>query len=686
MFFCGPRPAFVAAALFWCTTHARSHELPATVITAHHDDALGTHDAASEGVIDGQTLQQQPRQRPAEIMGSIPGLVVTQHSGDGKANQYFLRGMNLDHGTDLATYLQGVPINLPTHAHGHGYSDLNLLIPELVARIDYRKGPYFAAEGDFSSAGAAHVVYATRLDRPMTSLTLGQRGYQRWLWADSRELATGPVVLMAVERVNDAGPWHVPQGLRKANVQLTLSEGSRREGWRMDVSDYSAHWTATDQVPQRLIDAGTWQGQAFGRFDSLDPSDGGQTRRSSLSGEWHRASAQAAVQVDAYLVRYALQLFSNFTYGLQRPSDQFGQSDERTVLGTHVRQSWTTENDDGRTLRHTLGLQWRQDHIHAQLQETVARQSGLTVRDDAVGQTQIGLYGQTEASWTPWLRTLVGLRVDHLQVRVDSALQPLNSGGAAASRPSPKASVIVGPWARTEFFFNAGHGFHSNDARGITARVDPMTGGPIQAAPALVGAKGLELGLKSMWIAGVTSSLALWQLDFDAELVYAGDTGHTESGRPSRRNGLEWSTRWVLGPQLQMQANLAWTRARYRDMDSVGTDIPNAVQRMANFSMVWRPPGPWSGSLGVRYIGSLPLTENKVWQSAPVATAQLRIGHALSRDLDLSLDALNLTNRHFNDVAYVYTSRVPGESTAVNGLHVHPAEPRTLRVTARWRY
>ncbi len=614
-------------------------------------------------------------------------MVVTQHSGDGKANQYFLRGMNLDHGTDFATTVNGVPVNMPTHAHGHGYSDLNFLIPELVQRVEYRKGPYSASEGNFSSAGSANFVYRTKLDSPFADVTIGQRGYLRGVAGVSRELSEGVTLLTAVERLNNNGPWSIPEGIRKTNAQLILSGGSPREGWSTSLSAYSARWNSTDQIPQRLIDAGSYQGQPFGRFDSLDPSDGGNTNRTSLSGNWHQSTEHELTKIEWYVIKYDLNLFSNFTYSLDRANDQFAQTDDRSVWGGKAYRSWITDLSDGRSMQNSLGVQVRQDRIRVGLYDTVARQIQSTVRNDDVQQTLVGIYGENEMGWSTWLRTVTGLRVDQFNAKVTSHAQALNSGSATASKVSPKFSVIFGPWQKTEFFINAGKGFHSNDARGTTAKVDPKTGLPIDSVPGLVSSRGQEMGVKSQVVPNLQTTLAIWRLDFDSELVYVGDAGNTEAGRPSRRTGVEWSNHWTPGEHLLMDANFAWTRPRYSDNDPAGNRIPNAVQRVANLTFALHNLGPWSGSLGVRYIGAAPLVEDNSVRSIASVTTNLRVNRKISNNLDVALDVLNVTDRKNNDISYYYTSRVAGETLAgVDGVHVHPSEPRTIRVTAQMRF
>ena len=653
-------------------------------VSGHYDNAIGSSDAASQGSIRAELIKARPALRPGEVLEFVPGMIVTQHSGDGKANQYFLRGFNLDHGTDFATSVGGMPVNMPSHAHGQGYTDLNFLIPELVQRIDYRKGPYFARSSDFASAGAADISYRTRFEAPFAQLTLGQDGYRRGLLGGSTEATPGLTLLGAIELMHNNGPWTVPEGLRRVNGVLSASAGTTAQGWTASLMGYDAHWTSTDQVPQRLIDAGSYQGKPFGRFDSLDPSDGGSTSRVSVSGEWHRNTDDGgATRLSAYAMRYRLQLWSNFTYALDRPveGDQFLQRDSRTVVGMAASHA-LSHTLAGLPARSEWGLQLRHDSIRVGLFDTEARQIDATTRDDGVSQTLLGLYAQTAVELTPWLRSIVGLRADQLRTKVDALSLAANSGSARGSQVSPKFSLIAGPFAKTEFFVNAGRGLHSNDARGTTITIDPKTGGAVDKVPPLVGSRGFELGARTEIIPGLQSSMALWRLDFDSELVYVGDAGATEASAASRRKGVEFNNRWTPLPWLLVDADLAWTHARFAN----GDRIPNAVDRVASLGASLRDLGPWSASLQWRYLGAGALVEDNSVRSVPSITANLRISRSLQplfgRDSALTLDAFNLFNRQVNDIQYFYGSQ-PRGLAAVDDRHVHPAEPRTLRLTLR---
>ncbi len=684
-----------SSALLLPPSTASAHDAPETpegtvqrvdVTGRHYDNAVGTSDAASQGVIRAELLKSRPALRPGEVLEFVPGVIVTQHSGDGKANQYFLRGFNLDHGTDFATTVNGLPVNMPTHAHGQGYSDLNFLIPELVDRVEYRKGPYFARNGNFSAAGSADIAYRSTLQSPFAALTLGQRGYQRLVTAGSTEVAPELSLLGALELQRNDGPWTVPEGLHKLNGVLTLSGGGKAQGFSASLMHYDAHWTSTDQVPQPLIDSGR-----LGRFDSLNPTDGGSTRRSSVSGEWHRRGDDgSSTQVSAYAIDYRLKLFSDFTYDLPqaldgRPDaegDQFAQQDRRQVYGFQASHAFDHALA-GLPARTEFGLQLRHDRIRVGLFDTVARQAVRTTREDRVRETQVGIYGQTSVELAPWARTIVGLRADQARFEVDSLSNAANSGRASAHLFSPKFSLILGPWHRTELFLNAGRGFHSNDARGATAAVDPRSGQPVDRVPGLVAARGQEIGVRTEWLPGLQSSLALWKLDFDSELVYVGDAGATEPNRPSRRRGVEWNNRWIPVPWLLVDADLAWTHARFAGADPAGDRIPNAVDRVGSVALTLRELGPWSASLQWRYLGAGALVEDNSQRSRSSLTTNLRVARRLGRNAEVTLDVFNLFNRRVNDIEYFYESRPRGEAEVTAARHVHPAEPRTLRATLK---
>jgi hypothetical protein len=675
----------------------REHEpqdeavLPVVEVRSGNESApaLGLMDAASQGTAGANRIAVRPLARPADVLELVPGLIITQHSGQGKANQYFLRGFNLDHGTDFATTVNGVPVNMPTHAHGQGYSDLNFLIPELVERMDFRKGPYFVGQGDFASAGAANFHYRQQLDAPFADLSLGNHGYARALAADSGVGASGLRWLAAFEAMGDDGPWSNPDRLQKRNLHLGLAGGSAREGWSANAVAYRARWNSTDQVPQRLLDAGSWQGRPFSRWDTVDPSDGGETQRVSLAAEWHRIGHGIHDRVNVWWLDYGLDLWSNFTYAMNNASsgDQFSQRDRRQAMGLtashqlhHVAGSW----GDGFS---TLGLYLRQDHIRVGLYNTVARQITATVRDDHVRQSLLGLYAENQWQWSPWLRSIVALELDRLDAQVQSFTLSDNSGIAQTAQLSPKVGMVLGPWHKTEFHVNAGRGFHSNDARGMTMQRDPAN--PAQAmssAPGLVATEGMEAGLRSQPMPNFLTSLVLWRLNLDSELVYQGDSGTTAAGRASTRYGLEWSSQWQPARRWQLDLDLSWSHARYTEGPEARRFIPNAQEKVAQLTLSCKPDAQWLVAVQMRSLGSTPLTDDNSVRSASSVTTNLRVQHDLTGRATVTLDVFNLFDRRVNDIQYVYASQLAGESQPVTGLHVHPAEPLSVRIGLRVKF
>ncbi len=679
-------------------------------VQSHYENAVGTSNAASEGVVDGQRLTDLPLLRPGEVLETVPGMVVTQHSGDGKANQYWLRGYDLDHGTDFASFIDGVPVNMPTNAHGQGYTDLNYLIPELVQSIRYRKGPYFAENGDFSSAGSAHIQYRSSLDSGIAAVNLGAFGYRRTLLADSFNLngekfaasaglgmqRLGPTLLYALELEETNGPWVTPENLHKTNALLRLSDGSRAKGWSIDASFYSAHWNSTDQVPLSLIESGQ-----LCRYCALDPSDGGTTRRAIVSSEWHSMDSSGYTRLSAYAQRYHLQLWSDFRFFENNPvtMDQFSQWEDRNVLGGQINRGWNHPLF-GRESTTEIGANLRYDNIHVGLLNTQNRVALSAVDSDKVGEAMLGLYAQNSTQWNAWLRSVVGLQMDSVTMNLVSSVVPENQGSAHAAKEQPKLSLVFGPWDKTEFFINAGTGFHSNDARGVINKIDPTSlsvagsSGPTPAAavPALVGSHGAEVGLRSELIPGLQTSLALWRLNSDSELVYSADAdnGSTSPNGASRRYGLEWNNNLAFSRSLLIDANLAWTHARFARMDdngAMGDLIPNAVAKTALVAATWRS-GTWSGGINWRYIGPYPLTQDGAQTAQESIVTNLRLQRALTPQLDLSVDVLNLFNRQYYDIAYSqdYQTSPDTRTLNLNGITVHPGEPRQLRVGLRMRF
>jgi hypothetical protein len=640
------------------------------------ENLVGIAQASSQGAIVARQLEQRPLMRDGEVLETVPGVIVTQHSGEGKANQYFLRGFNLDHGTDFATTVAGIPVNMPTHAHGQGYSDLNFLIPELVAGVQFSKGPYYADQGDFATAGSSNINYATALDRPIARIEGGGEGYARLLLAGSPTLGSGHL-LGAVELAHNDGPWNRPDDYRKVNAVLRYSQGDVINGWAITGMAYHGQWNSTDQVPQRALTSGL-----VGRFGTLDPTDGGTSYRYSASVDWQGGTGRTLTKITGYGLAYDLNLFSNFTYLLDDPAhgDQIEQADHRFVTGgrvTHRRLGrW-----DGHDWQNTIGVQLRNDDItDVALYHTQARVRLDTRGQAGVLETSGGLFAQNELEWTPWLRTLAGLRVDVSRFRVDDALDAANSGTSSASLVSPKGGVTLGPWKATELYVNGGTGFHSNDARGTTISRDP-NGNPVDRVTPLVRARGAEVGIRTVAMKHLQSTVTLWTLHLDSELVFSGDEGTTEPSRPSTRQGVEWANYYSPLKWLVFDGDISWSRSRFTDAGTVGQYVPEAVGTVVSAGVAVDTYRNTFGSVRWRYFGPRALVEDNSVHSHATSLINLQAGYRLRQNVKIAVDVFNLLNAADSDIDYFYTSRLSGEPSAgFDDIHTHPTLPRTARL------
>jgi len=611
------------------------------------------------------------------VLETVPGLIVTQHSGSGKANQFFFRGFNLDHGTDFATWVGGMPVNNSSHGHGQGYTDLNFLIPELVQSIDYKKGPYYASEGDFSATGAAHINYVQKMESNLAVLTGGSFGYARSLLAGSTPIASGNF-LGALELQRTDGPWDHSENVRKINGVASYSRGDADEGWSVTAMGYSNAWNSTDQIPKRAVKSGL-----IDRFGAIDTSDGGRSMRYSLSGEWHRETETSITKVNAYAIEYQMNLFSNFTYFLDNPDDgdQFEQEDKRIIAGATASHAWIGKWN-GQRVENTIGIQNRNDVIlDVGLFNTNHRKRLSTTRDDDVLQNSVSPYFENNIQWIDKFRTVTGFRTDVFFFDVESNT-PENSGGRVAAIASPKLSLIFGPWAKTEYYLNFGMGFHSNDARGVTSNIDPKSGDPISSARPLVRVKGTEFGIRTTYIPHLNSTLGLFAFDFDSELVFVGDAGNTEASRPSRRAGIEFANYYTPLDWLTFDFDLSLDHARFRGSDSAGNHIPGAIKTVLATGVAIDHRSGFLAGARLRYFGERPLIEDNSQRSDPTAMLSARLGYKFNSRVSLIAEGFNLLSRKDSDIDYFYASRLKGEAAdGVDDKHFHPVEPISGRLT-----
>lgn len=685
-----PFLASTFGALIPPTSYAEEVNLPAVEVRAEVHALIGVADSASDGKVTAKQIEHRPFLRPGEVMETVPGLIVTQHSGDGKANQFFLRGFNLDHGSDFATYVNGMPVNMVSHAHGQGYMDVNFLIPELIGGLRYQKGPYAAEDGDFSTTGSARIDYKKSLDAPFVDVTFGEYQYKRLLAAGSQEW-NGLQWLGALELAGYDGPWDQPENLNKANGIVRVSSGTANNGFSITGMAYRSRWVASEHVPQRAIDRGE-----IGRYGTLLPNDGGETHRVSLSGEWNQTTDESAWRANAWVIDYGLNLFSSPSGFINGPQgDQHEQADHRTILGGQLEKHWFL-GEDWRNSEINLGTQLRHDRISKLgLYDTVNRDRTNTVRQDHVNQTASALYTEVKTPWLPWLRSTVGLRYDYIDadVNADAGAFNLNNGGqASASQLSPKLGVAIAPWKSLEFYANWGRGFHSNDSRGAVISQNVVDGSDADRVPLIAKSEGSELGLRAAPLPGWHTSFALWQVKSSSELVFVGDEGVTEPRGSSKRYGIEWTNHLTATDWLFLDADVALSKARFDQIESGGKHIPNAVPLTASLAANFDDGHQWSGGVRVRYIGAYPLEETGKQQSSSFVTTNAKVEYKFNPQWQASLSVLNLFNRKANDIEYYGGACTQldgpgcGGGEGIDGRLVHPLEPRSVRVGLRYTF
>jgi hypothetical protein len=669
--------AFAAASGVCATVQAQAPD--ELIVRGRWDDPFGYSISASQGVVGADEINARPRLRTGEILEVVPGLIVTQHSGTGKSNQMFLRGFNLDHGTDFATWVDGMPVNMPTHGHGQGYTDVNFLILELVERLEYRKGAYYAEVSDFSSAGAAYMSTYRRLDEGLIKAGMGEDGYVSALVADSIDAGAGAVTF-GVQAHRYDGPWvDISEDVERNNLLLRYGgEGSNGGAWDIAFMGYDAQWNSADQIPRRAVESGL-----ILPLGSIDTTLGGETSRYSVSGSWNAEIGVGRARLNAYTIDYDLSLFSNFTYFLDDPvdGDQFEQLDERRITGGDF--AYVLGDSE---LQHTFGVMLRYDDIgDVGLFRTANLERLSTIRRDSVDELAVGLYYSNEKRWTDKLRTTIGVRFDHFDFDVTSDLAA-NSGTASESMVAPKFNLIYAATDNTELYVSAGKGFHSNDARGTTITVDPATGDPAKPVSPLVDAHELEVGFRTFVDRRLNVSAALWYLELDSELLFIGDAGNTEASRPSERYGLEVPIYYRLTDELTLDLELAWTHSEFTELDPAGNEIPGSIDEVVAAGITYENKDGFYGSARLRYFGPRPLIEDGSVESDPSTVVNATIGFRRER-YDLRLDLLNVFDSDDDDITYLYASRLPGEpDEGVEDQHFHPLEPRTVRAYFNWKF
>jgi hypothetical protein len=672
-------------------------------VQGREDDLVGVADSATQGTVGAKELQDRPILRSGEVLETVPGVIITQHAGGGKANQYFLRGFNLDHGTDFAIFLDDMPLNLPSHAHGEGYADMNTVIPEFVQRVNYEKGPYYADVGNYGSAGAAHLEFYKTLPENFFQVEGGMYGYGRAVFGASHKVGPG-TLLVGGEAYHDDGPWTHPDNYYKFNGILTYSLGDDANGFSITARAYHGTWDSSDQIPVTAV-------PLVGFFGALNPTDGGNSQRHSLQAEWHRQRGNSQTKVTLYGFYYDLDLFSDFTYYLTDPTrgDQFEQKDNRWVFGVDAHHTIFSDWF-GRKVANTLGVQFRNDWVHNGLFQTEDRarvaktdsDTGTTLpattQDDRFSDSQLGFYWDNRIQWSDKFRTDAALRGDLGYADVTSLVTPAHTGTATRFLPSPKLSLIFGPWSKTEFYVQGGFSYHSNDVRGATQTVEPVSAAnpyantPASRIPLLIPTKGAEVGVRTTAVLHLQTTLSLWYLHSDSELQQDGDTGGTvASASPSNRYGVEWANYYTPLEHWAFDFDLADSRAFFTAIDPVdaapnspgGTRVPEAVGVVASAGATMHDYKRLSASLRLRAFGPRDLTSDGIYRSNATVLLNAEVRYRVTEKWSFVVEALNLLNRRDHDIDYAYESRMTPTAASAFTDVFHPVEPFQVRFGLR---
>ncbi|MGE0448327.1 MAG: TonB-dependent receptor [Vicinamibacterales bacterium] len=663
---------------------------------------VGVSASASEGAVGRSELSARPLTKAGDLLEVVPGVAMTQHSSGGHAPIILLRGYNLDHGTDFAAFLEQMPLNAPSHAHGQGYIDLNFLIPELVERVDFQKGPYSARVGNFGTAGSTNFELVDSIAAPFARVEGGGFGFVRLAAGTSVE-RHGHRLLLGAEASQDNGPNVVPDDYGRYKAFARYSSGTADRHSSLTVSSYAADWTASDGYPRRALERGY-----MSRFGTLDPTNGGRSQQHFVVASRRVASGSSLLNAGAYVRYYDMDLFSNLTFWTVSAvdGDQIQQSDRRISSGAHVSYARALQSAIGH-VELTAGLQARHDRTRVGLRNTVGRDPRdkfddegrlrpALVFDTRIGETTISPFVDARLQLTPWMRIVAGARADALRMDVRAG-HAANSGVRQAAIVSPKASVVFGPWRKTEIYTNAGLGFHSNHAAGVMQRVDPVTGAAtrydgsaVEGTPPIVRTRGAEVGVRMQPARQTQVSLALWYLGSDSELLYTPEDGVTSPERPGRRFGLEWLNYVRLRPWLAIDLDSAWSSARYRiDPEGIGRAITDTARAVITAGVsVTRPK--LAASLRSRYVGRRPLVpdESIFLQSSLVMNAQAE--YQVAPRIRIVFQGFNLFDRRYEDEAYYFSTRIrdPRSPAAIEDAPVadyvsRPGLPRTFRVGVR---
>jgi hypothetical protein len=672
-------------------------DIPAGDTEVIEIDDTAPAESASSVRLTLDDLSRRSRTQVSDILRQVPGLMVSQHAGGGKSDQYFIRGFDADHGTDIAIYADGIPVNMPSHGHGQGYADTHFLIPETIASVDVHKGPYAARFGDFYTAGAMELQTLDKVDGPTLWISggvplggprRGERYNRRIVGMASPEIRDNQSdkALIAAQIADTDGPFVDSQRFRQGNALIKWQGRVGAGDLKLQTSWYAASWNASGQVPESAVADGT-----IDRFGSLDPTEGGDTSRTSIQlGYRIRDDRGGTWRASAYGLEYRLRLFSNFTLFARDPEhgDEIEQNDSRFVWGldTAYERRFAPLGLDTYL---TAGVQIRNDNVQNSLWHAEKRMrladcfEGVNPCNDTYDRIRdIAGYAEATIHVLPGVHVLPALRFEQLTWDVDdmnpaTRSDPGMSTGGSASRAMvlPKLSVEAEVTRSLNLFANAGSGFHSNDARSNVAS---------RGAGALARGLGGELGFRTTAIPRTRLAADAWYLHLDSELVWSGDAGGTEPSSASRRYGVDIEATYNPTPWLKLDGTLSLARSTLVQNAGNSNGLALAPRLMGQGGVtVYR--GPRFVALRARGIGDRPGNDDGSLTAEGYLIFDLIAGYTFGK-LDLNVTVNNLLDSDWREAQFADESAVMPGGPVVEQMHFTPGIPLTTTVTAAYRF
>ncbi|NHM01758.1 TonB-dependent receptor [Flavobacterium difficile] len=609
-------------------------------------------------------LQNSPVNSSQEILRKVPGLFIGQHAGGGKAEQIFLRGFDIDHGTDIALSVDGMPVNMVSHAHGQGYADLHFVIPETLDKIDFGKGSYYADKGDFATAGYVAFKTKEKIDNNAISLEVGKFNTIRTLGMfNLLPKNNNQSAFIASEYITFDGPYVSSQNFRRLNLFGKFTNVFEdKSKFSATASQFSSEWTASGQIPQRLVDAGI-----ISRFGAVDDTEGGKTSRSNLNFEYYKPiSENLYFKGNTYYNNYQFELYSNFTFFLNNPidGDQIKQKENRTIYGFNGEFNKKIDNSKS---TYQVGFGLRADETKdSELANTKNR---ITT----INQLKLGNINQK--NYFSYINTDIELgnftinpaiRLDYFQFSYLDKLAPkFQINNEEKVKISPKLNFLFAPNNKVQFFVKSGLGFHSNDTRVIVSQTDKKT---------LPTSAGADLGTIFKPMNNLIINSALWFLHLDQEFVYVGDAGIVEPSGKTKRMGIDFGFRYQVSKFINLNSDINYTYARSTDEPEGQNYIPLAPDLTSTGGISVTNYKGFSSSLNYRYLKSRPANEDNSIVAKGYFVSDFNLNYQYKK-MNYGIIIENLFNTKWNETQFATESQLQNETQAVEEIHFTPGTP-----------